>query len=159
MNKYILSLIFIFSLAITSCDMKDDFEQINSQVVNAAGEWWIKFQSPDGLQTGFLKVLTYNTADDVATEMWISDKGNWMNVQCKCPVDVNALTFGGTNLANIKDSNSVNISDGKITLNGATSTSGVVTDAISFKIELSSEPGVIYQAEGHRKTGFIEDEH
>lgn len=148
----------LFVVALTSCDKKEDFEQIDSQVVEAAGEWWVKFSKP-GYETGFLKVLTFNTADDTATEMWITDKGNWMNVKFKCGIDITNLTFSGSNLTNINSDNTVNVSDGIITKDGGASTSGIVTDAISFKIELSDEPGVIYSAEGIRKTGYIEDEH
>ena len=129
MKKYLIYIIVLFVVALSSCDEKEDYEQIDSQVVDAAGEWWIKFSKP-GYETGFLKVLTFNTAEDTATEMWISDKGNWMNIKFKCNVDVTNLTFSGSNLSNINSDNLVNVSDGKITLNGGTSTSGVVTDAI-----------------------------
>jgi hypothetical protein len=138
--------------------VKEEYEQINSQVMEASGEWWIKF-SKTGYETGYLKVLTFNTAADVATEMWISDNGNWKNIKVKCPVNIENLTFAGTNLANAATSMTVVIKNGKITKGGGLSTSGVVTDKISFEIELSSEPGVTYKAEGTRKTGFVEDEH
>jgi hypothetical protein len=91
--------------------------------------------------------------------MWISDNGNWKNIKVKCPVNIENLTFAGTNLANAATSMTVVIKNGKITKGGGLSTSGVVTDKISFEIELSSEPGVTYKAEGTRKTGFVEDEH
>jgi hypothetical protein len=49
--------------------------------------------------------------------------------------------------------------NGKIELDGGLSTTGNVTDKISFEISFSNEPGVVYQAVGTRKTGFVEDEH
>lgn len=158
MKKYLKYITFLFVVAFSSCDMKEEYEQINSQVMEASGEWWIKF-SKTGYETGYLKVLTYNTSADVATEMWLSDNGNWKNIKFKCPVDVMNLTFAGTNLTNVSSSNKVVVKNGKIVKNGGQSTSGVVTDAISFEIELSNEPGVVYKAEGTRKTGFLEDEH
>lgn len=158
MKKYIAFLILVISIVFVSCDEKEEYEQINSKAVDAAGEWWIKFSKP-GYETGYLKVLTFNTSDDLTTEIWISDRGNWMDVKFKCPVDVNNLTFSGQGLDNIQSDNTVTVTEGKITLEGGTSTSGLTTDAISFKIELSDEPGVVYTATGIRKTGFIEDEH
>lgn len=158
MKKYLMLLIVVFSMVFSSCDEKAEYIEIDSQVVEAAGEWWIKF-SKTGYETGYLKVITFNTAADIATEMWISDKGNWKDVKVKCPVNISDLTFGGNGLVNATASMTVSVKDGKIANGGGLSTSGLVTDKITFEIELSSEPGVTYKAEGTRKTGFLEDEH
>lgn len=158
MKKYLIYMLAFVSIILTSCDTKEDYEQINSQVVDASGEWWIKFSKTD-YETGYLKVLTFNTADDVATEMWIWDKGNWKGIKFKCPVDVSNLTFGGSSLANLNSDVTIEILNGKIEKGVGLSTSGVVTDKISFEIKFSDEPGVVYQAVGTRKTGFVEDEH
>lgn len=158
MKKYLILLFVAFSVIFSSCDKKADYIEIDSQVVDAAGEWWIKFSKP-GYETGYLKVLTFNTAADLPTEMWIWDKGNWMDIKVKCPVNISDLTFSGTNLANAISTITVTVKNGKIAKNGGLSTSGNVTDKISFDVELSSEPGVTYKAEGTRKTGFVEDEH
>ena len=158
MKKYLIYTVLFISATLFSCDMKEDYEQIDSQVVAAAGEWWIKFSKTD-YQTGYLKVLTFNTADDIATEMWISDNGNWKNIMFKCPVDISKLTFEGSNLDDIKSDASINVTNGKIELGAGLSTTGNVTDKISFEISFSDEPGVVYKAVGTRKTGFVEDEH
>ena len=158
MKKYLILIFVLFIVAFSSCDKKADFEQLNSKVVKASGEWWIKFSKP-GYETGFLKVLTYNSAANDGKEIWISDQGNWRNIEFKCPVDISALTFAGENLTNIVASNTVLVKNGKITKDGGHSTSGVVVDSISFEISFSNEPGVVYQANGTRKTGFLEDEH
>ncbi|MFA5327165.1 MAG: lipid-binding protein [Prolixibacteraceae bacterium] len=158
MKKYFLILFVVLSVVFSSCDKKAEYIEIDSQVVEAAGEWWIKFSKTD-YETGYLKVLTFNTAADVATEMWVSDNGNWKDIKFKCPVNISDLTFGGTSLVNATTEMTVTLKNGKITKGGGLSTSGVVTDKITFEIELSSEPGVTYIAEGTRKTGFIEDEH
>ncbi len=158
MKKYLILLFVVFSMVFLSCDKKAEYIEIDSQVVEAAGEWWIKF-SKAGYETGYLKVITFNTAADIATEMWLSDKGNWKDIKVKCPVNISDLTFGGTGLVNATTSMTVTVKNGKITKGGGLSTSGVVTDKISFEIELSTEPSITYKAEGTRKTGFIEDEH
>ncbi len=158
MKKYLIYTFILFSLIVSSCDEKEDYEQIDSQVVDAAGEWWVKF-SKTGYETGWLKVHTFNTAADDGKEMWIDDNGNWMDVKFKCPVNITNLTFEGSGLTSITSNNTVVVSNGKITKDGGQSTSGLTTDAISFEIELSSEPGVKYTATGTRKTGYLEDEH
>ncbi len=158
MKKYLIYIFVLFAVVLSSCDEKEDYEQINSQVVDAAGEWWIKFSTTD-YETGYLKVLTFNTAADVATEMWISDNGNWKDILVKCPIDVSSLTFSGSNLDNENSDASIEITNGKIEKDAGLSTSGIVTDKISFEIKFSDEPGVVYQATGTRKTGFVEDEH
>lgn len=158
MKNILISLFVVATLLFSSCDKKEDFEQINSQVMEASGEWWIKFTKA-GYETGYLKVLTFNTAADVVNEMWISDQGNWKNIQFKCPVNISNLTFSGDNLTNIKSSVTLSVRNGKIEKGAGLSTSGMVTDKISFEIEFGNEPGVVYQAVGTRKTGFIEDEH
>ena len=158
MKRSLIYIIALVSILFTSCDKKEEFEQINSQVVEASGEWWIKFSGADA-ETGYLKVLTFNTADDIATEFWISDNGNWKDVMVKCPVDISTLTFEGSGLDNIKSDATVEIRNGKIEKDAGLSTTGVVCDKISFEISFSDEPGLVYQAVGTRKTGFIEDEH
>jgi hypothetical protein len=143
---------------VTACDTKDEYEQINSQVMEASGEWWVKFSKVD-YETGYLKVLTFNTADDVATQMWMADRSNWKGFQFKCPVNAADLTFSGSSLTDINSEATIVVSNGKIEKGAGLSTTGNVTDKITFEIQFSDEPGVTYQAVGTRKTGFIEDEH
>lgn len=158
MKKYIFYIMILAGLIISSCDKKEEFEQIDSNVVEAAGEWWIQF-SADDYETGYLKVLTYNTAENTENEIWISDKGNWKGILCKCQLDLSALTFSSNNVENQSGNNTITIKNGKIEKDAGLSTSGLVTDKISFEIEMSDEPGVTYHAVGTRKTGYIEDEH
>ena len=158
MKKYLFYIMIVAGLFMSSCDEKEDFEQIDSEVVEAAGEWWVQFSAGE-YETGYLKVMTYNTADNTETEIWLSDRGNWKNVLCKCQIDLATLTFSGSNLENQNGDNTVTVKNGKIEKDAGFSTSGLATDKISFEIELSDEPGVTYNAVGTRKTGFIEDEH
>jgi len=41
MKKYLVYTMFLFVIAFSSCDMKAEYEQINSGVMEASGEWWI----------------------------------------------------------------------------------------------------------------------
>ena len=96
---------------------------------------------------------------DLSNIMWITDEGSWKGIKFKCPVNLSGKTFSGSNLEDIASDNVVTISNGKIVINGGKSTTGRDTDLITFDIELSSEPGVVYKAEGTRRTGFVEDDH
>ncbi len=91
--------------------------------------------------------------------MWISDDGNWKDITFKCPVNISDLTFGGSGHDDINSDVTITVSNGMIEPDAGLSTTGNVTDKISFEISFSDEPGVTYQAIGTRKTGFIEDEH
>jgi len=165
MKRYIFKIAVITVMILfSSCDMKDEFEQINSNVVEAAGEWWVNY-STEGYESGYTKMLTFNTADDNGDEIWISDENNFWVFKVKCPVNIDNLTFAGTDLVSaalwqgepydIK----INISNGKIIEAVSLQPSGAITDSIYFEIEFEDDPGTIYQASGFRKTGFLEDEH
>ncbi len=158
MKNYFVYIFILATTILSSCDTKEDFEQINSNVVEVAGEWWIKF-TYNGNETGYYNFLTMNTSDDLSNIMWITDEGTWKDIKFKCPLNLSAKTFSGTNLEDIASDNTVTISNGQIVIDGGKSTTGRTTDLITFDIELSSEPGVIYQAEGTRRTGFVEDDH
>jgi len=158
MMKYLVYILIAAAAILSSCDTKEDFEQIDSKVVEVAGEWWIKF-TYNGNETGYYNFLTMNTSADLSNIMWITDEGSWKGIKFKCPVNLSGKTFSGSNLEDIASDNVVTISNGKIVINGGKSTTGRDTDLITFDIELSSEPGVVYKAEGTRRTGFVEDDH
>lgn len=151
---YLLIAILVF----VSCDEKEEWDQINSSTVEVAGEWWINYVDGD-YESGYTKLITFNTSADNGQEFWISDEHNFWEYKVKCPVDVSNLTFSGSNLENNEYPVTISVMDGKIIKDGALSTSGVVTDSIYFQIEFGDDAGTIYTASGWRKTGFLEDEH
>lgn len=166
MKKYILQIAILAVVVLfSSCDIKDDYDEIDSEVVEAAGEWWINY-STDGYESGYLKTLTFNTSTDDGSEIWISDEGNFWVYKVKCPVNIDNLTFSGMDLVSAATWQGepydikINISNGKIIEDAVDNlASGAVADSIYFEIEFEDDPGTIYQAAGFRKTGFIEDEH
>jgi len=166
MKNYIIYSILAVAL-FTSCDEKADYEQIDSNVVEAAGEWWVNYTT-DGYESGYTKLLTFNTAADDGKEIWISDEGNFWVYKVKCPVniDLDNVTFSGTDLISVAlwqgepYDIAINVTNGKIIKDAVTNlASGAVADSIYFEIEFEDDPGTIYQAAGFRKTGFVEDEH
>lgn len=156
MKNYIIYLILVVAL-FASCDEKEDFEQINSSVMEISGEWWVDYSEGD-YHSGLTKLIISNTAADNGEEVWIGDEDFWP-YKVKCPVNIDQLTFSGNDLANIEYDVLIQINGGKMLKDAAKSNSGVVTDSLYFEIEFADEPGVIYQASGWRKTGYLEDEH
>ena len=157
MKKYILYITFL-ALVISACDLKEDYEVEKSKVVNAAGQWYVNYTT-DGYESGYVLLNTYNTATDDGKAFWITDDGEWWDYKVKCPINADALTFSGADLTNTAYDIKIQVVNGKVILKGGKSTTGVVTDSIYFELEFSDDPGTIYKAAGHRRTGYLEDEH
>ena len=143
-----------------------------------AGEWYVTvtavddngatvFEDEDLFAMGNTFLLTYNTAANVATEMYVSDLGYLedfpFTVRTSC--DVNSLTFSTNgSVANEADSNSVTIEDGKILLSAATTPSGMPADSIVFYVSFSNDtnPAELgfakYKVSGYRYTGLVADD-
>ena len=129
MKKYIFLLFSVLAFALTAC---------NKEGVND-GEWFT--------------VRTYNTASNVATEMWLEDKG--LNYKIKVSVSYDARTFmtveAVTNtIASKEDAPApakIKISEGKVQEGVYETPGGHISDKISFTVE----------ADGFRRTGFEED--
>lgn len=157
MKKYIFYFTLL-ALVVSACDLKEDYEVEKSKVVDAAGQWYVNY-STDGYESGYILLNTYNTAADDGKAFWITDDGAWWDYKVKCPINTNDLTFSGSDLANTAYDIKVKVLNGKVILKGGKSTTGVVTDSIYFELEFEDDPGTIYKAAGHRRTGFLEDEH
>lgn len=162
-TKNIFQLIFllVFSLTTVSCDEGGDPAPGATKVVNMAGDWYVQTYVGESLVLDYSLISTYNTADDNGQEMWVDDHQNIWWFKATVPVDVKAQTFSGSDLPSSVDDYdiTVNISNGKIIDDIATSTGGNKTDSIYMDIEFSDDPGTIYTLKGYRRTGFLEDEH
>jgi len=161
MRKHLLYFAML-AFVISSCDTKEDYEVEKSKVVEAAGQWYVKYSDDSGYESDYILLETYNTSTDDGTKLWITDNGEWWDYKVKASINASALTFSGTDLVNaVEDYEDliVQVKNGKVILDGGKSTSGVVTDSIYFELEFSEEEGVIYKAAGVRRTGFLEDEH
>jgi hypothetical protein len=172
MKKYIL-IIAIFALAFTSCDEKEEYEQINSSVVELTGEYWVHYDhetyGADPFGAGYTKLIISNTAADNGVDAWLSDEGNFWDYKVKIPVNMDQLAFGADQeVTSIVDGYEiqVKITNGKI-INDAVHNldSGVSADSIYFEVwfedleestEIANDKMIV---SGFRKTGFLEDEH
>ena len=163
-KNIILLCTVIFALA--SCETYKDPVIEYSPVFPLSGEWIVRYINPATSDTTAFGTLTVtNTATNSATEIWVrktgTTAGGAFTVKATC--DVPSLTFSVTNGTNTVLSKGVSvgtctITQGLVTLNGWNTNSGYKSDKITFKLEDSRKPGVVYNAEGYRRTGWYDDE-
>jgi hypothetical protein len=173
MKKIIIGafLATVSGIALLSCD-SDDPTIGRTAGQEIAGEWWVTY-SVDGEDAGngYSEIITSNTAANVSTEMLLSDVvdpnaagGNFWTYKIKAMVDPNTKKFSADEVTSTALDRGepyeieVNILNGQIFPKGGFSKTRVVTDSIYFEIEFSDDPGTIYVAHGHKRTGFTEDD-
>jgi len=162
-NIFIYAFLIICTATFTSCeeDGYEDFTKVQSPVLDASADWFVEGFAGDTQITGYFKITTSNTNANIATEIQVNDLGNFWEFKVNSPIDMNALTFGGTDLQSDVDGYevSVTITNGAILKNAHTTDIGSITDSISFDVEFSDNPGTIYTLKGYKRTGFLDDEH
>lgn len=163
--KVLLGIFFVTSFA--SCDEGGDpsKEDIGGTTTGQyAGDWFIDISDSDGtLLAEHVLHSTYNTSANDNT-MWIDDHGDGYVIKAKYNIDIASGTFGATDALNINDGGTndttVTITEGQITKLGATSRGGHAVDKITFRVHYSYDaPGYDIIYEGHKRTGFQEDEY
>ncbi len=161
----ILSFLFFalaLSISFVSCEKVESVADESDIVAkDMMGSWYVETYIGEDLIQDYVLINTYNTSSNDGTVMWIDDNENIWWFKAKCPINSSNQTFSGTELYSDYDGYiiDVNITNGQITKNGTTSSSGVTTDKISFDIEFSDDPGTIYGIVGYRYTGLIGDQH
>lgn len=163
----------VLGFVAVSCD-RNTLEPGQTAAMELAGEWYVTcdlidasgnviFTGADafGLEERFL-LLTYNTAKDVATEIFIDDLEEFWPVKVQCTGDPSALTFGVTDGANLYEDEAVTVT-GKIVKNGTKTPSGQPADYIEvlFTFQGDTLPSAYgfnyYRLSGWRNTGFVLD--
>lgn len=140
-----------------------------TETVEAAGDWYVQAHlcdangsviEEDCYGLGDWHTLTYNTAANIPTEMYVGDLANFWDYTVKVKLDLNTMTFS-TNGAVQNESYDcqVTITNGKITPDGATTPSGMPADAIEYVISFDDDDeGTYYKIQGYRYTGFAMDD-
>lgn len=166
--------IAILALATISCE-KDPVE--NTATMATAGQWYVQMDGVDAsgnlpdadyadfFGTGNVIILTYNTVANTPDEMLVNDRGELWDFIIKVKCDQNALTFGNTaEVANLSYDCNVLLTNGKITIDGATTPSGKKADAIEFEVSFDDDPYPAaygfdhYKVHGYRYTGLANDD-
>lgn len=150
--------ILIFT-SFSSCDEGGEPNAGGTTTAAFAGDWYIEINDADGSNiVPFSLHSTYNTSANDNT-MWIDDHENGWYIKCKITVNSDG-TFTAVAQPNLLDPGStVTITEGKIEKGEGLSQAGHVVDKISFKAEFSYDPGYVLTYEGHKRTGFLEDEY
>lgn len=151
----ILPALFLF----VGCDEGGDPDIDKTNTGQFAGDWFINLKDSDGATlVEHALHSTYNTSANDNT-MWIDDHENGYWIKCKITIDENG-NFTATNAENLIDGSFVTITEGKIEKGAAVSQGGHVVDKISFRAHFDYDaPGYDILYEGHKRTGFLEDEY
>lgn len=181
--KKIFTVLAFAALFLTSCNKP--FEVQNTATVNLAGNWmctvfyndgtkWEAYDldpASEGLQ-GF-ELLTFNTAANLPSEIWMDDDKGFWGTFCKVDADAAAYSFGkaGKEFLDEYSEGGQAIWGGKVTVDGAKAPgSGSTVDKIEFFIAFSDDGyqdatgayivtpySAAYYVVGYRRTGFPED--
>lgn len=164
-NKNITTLLLGIFLVTSfiACDEGGELDPGVSSTVDFAGDWFLIGYFPDGTEAyggGYHTYTLYNTSDDNG-DFWIDDHGEFFEIKTKVSSNANALTFSGeANAPELVTGGTVTVSSGRLIKDaGSASVSKTVVDSIYFEAEFDWDPGTLYQFAGHKRTGFLEDEH
>lgn len=150
-----LSLALITSF--TSCEPEESVPDKSDILISEITGVWVVDMLWDGDPQGTNTISIYNTGANDTNFMWLDDQRHGWGLYAKVPLNLESLTFGGSDLEEIYYDVTVTITEGKIIKGGATAPSGDVVDSIYFKAEFSDIPGEIWEYSGYRSTGKIGD--
>lgn len=163
-------LLCVLSAALVSCETYDDPKADYSPVYPLSGEWRVRITNLNTntlIANSMYTFGTYNTSENSSTQMWIRTTANLPGglgtMKAKIDCNVSSLDFSVANAENLHVTTNavlgtINITEGKITLNSVEMPSKVKSDRIFFKFTSSRVPNVTYSVEGYRRTRWNEDE-
>lgn len=145
--------------AFSSCDEGGDPNPGGTTTKDFSGEWYITITDSNGdVQSEHVLHSTYNTAANDNT-MWIDDHLNGWAIKTKITLNLENGSFTALKQDNVIDKGTVTITEGVIEKGAALSKGGHKVDKIFFKAEFSYAQGEILTFEGHKRTGFQEDQY
>jgi hypothetical protein len=164
MKNIIYKTLFLLAIfaSVTSCDKIGDPEAGGTSTEQMAGDWYVQTYTKGDAPSGdYALISTHNTSLNKGKEMWVDDHENIWTFKAKTPISLSDLAFSGKNLPSSVDGYdiTVTITNGLITINDTETSGGNISNGISFDIEFSDEPGVLYTISGYKYLGFLEDQH
>ena len=179
MKKVLFFAALLMTAVFSSCSK----EEIGGTATESlAGDWYVTVEAvaEDGevIDEDFngerVHMLTYNTASNVATEMYIDDlgteNGGFLGMKAKVTCNLSDMTFSSNGMVENETSHSsrvsdqLQITDGKIIKNGGVQNNGSVADAIDFYIQYSEDAYANaygytkYHVYGVRYSGLVEND-
>ena len=185
----------LLGLTFTSCDK----EEIGGTATESmAGQWYVDISVEEqirrlnvddsgnpidggehyfGYDEERILLLTYNTASNSPSQMWIDDMGwfdlgayygnkNYPNYSFKnlVSIDQNNLTFSSNNAENLSGSYGITIEQGKILKGAGRQKNGSPADSIVFYVKYTNDPWypddgyAKYKVSGIRYSGLVEND-
>ena len=154
MKKVLYFATLLLCAGLTSCE-KEDIGGTATE--SMAGDWYVTVEAvaedgtvvdPD-FNGGRVHMMTYNTAKNDATEMFVddlgTDNGEFLGMKARVVCNPDAMSFASNGLVanetshNKNVSDELQISDGKIMKNAGHQNNGSVADSIDFWMEYSSD--------------------
>lgn len=157
------AMIGVLALLFAGCETYEDMEVDYSPIFPLSGEWLVNIYDaadntliPDG--DGYT-LRTYNTSANDKDLMWValSSASAPFGVRGKVNCNVEAKTFGGSDITGTLGGEVFTVTEGKVALEAYTTNSGGKSDEISFLLK-TNKSDVTYLIRGFRKTGWEEDE-
>ncbi len=171
MKKVFYILVALSVCLLSSCQKE---EVGATATVEMAGEWYVTVDGyangevvyEDPFDMGNFLVLTSNTAQNIATEMLLSDDpdNTFWDFKLKITADPANLTFSATDADNLNYDCKATVTGGKIVKGGAKTPSGQPADYIEFHVRFSDDEYADagywedFFFHGYRYTGFAADE-
>lgn len=162
----------ILAMVFTSCS-KDEIGGTATQ--QTAGDWYVTADACDAsgkviyedvYGAGKWHCLTFNTAANDPTKMYLTDQANFWDYYVPVTIDPVSMTFSTTGngfVDNMSYECKVKIWDGKIVMNGGTQNNGSVADYIEYRISFSDDEyaGEVYDhllVRGVRYSGLADND-
>ena len=161
MKRLFIIALAIISFAIASCQKAPEVG--GTAVQEASGDWFVNrymvmddgtimdYFGPEWIdffdgKTGKFHLITYNTSDNKADELFIDEQGEfyyrnmamYLDFKVKAKVDLANLTFSADAAENFYEDNTVDIQGG-IIKNGALSAGGKPIDSIWMTVKISDD--------------------
>ncbi|KAA3621669.1 MAG: hypothetical protein DWQ02_27275 [Bacteroidetes bacterium] len=159
MKKIKILIMAAVMIQLTACDLGKEPEIGGVALQEMCGEWWIRVSLDETPLTGYYLMSTFNTAANTDSDLFIDDHELWP-FKVSATADLGSMSMSGSNLDNLYDEAiTVNIIEGKIIEDAATTSGGNKADSIYLRLEFADDPGNEYVYSGYKRTGFLEDEH
>ena len=177
--KKVLFFAALFAITFASCSK----EEIGGTATESmAGDWYVTVEAvaEDGtvidgdFNGGRVHMLTYNTAENVATQMYIDDlgtaNGEFLGMKAKVTCNLSTMTFASEGTVANETSHSkyvsdqLQITDGKILLKAGRQNNGSVADSIDFCMKYTDDAYAnaygysYYHIHGVRYSGLVEND-
>ena len=179
MKKVLYFAALLFGITFASCSKEDVG---GTATESMAGDWYVTVEAvaedgtviDDDFNGGRVHMLTYNTAENVPTKMYIDDlgttNGEFLGMKAQITCDPGTMTFASDGIVANETSHSKYVSDqlqilnGKILLKAGRQNNGSVADSIDFYMKYTEDTYAtvyeysMYHIHGVRYSGLVEND-